>query len=285
MKKEIEKKIEEILKKIKENSFMKIENEEKFKKYLRDALEKNIPITFFNWECPTRFLDKTSDGRIFVNYDLDLEKIFNLEKYDDFTEFPRCVDEFQREKNIFEFLNSLKIPYRFVKLIADTNALYLNKESLKILGEEKVYQKFNEFKERVFEQVKKYPLDNFSVELFTEKFQDKMSFYNEVFQENYKKLKNKEKIDLLDKKFVELQKERTRKHMGMDDEKMIEDFTYRTIASYGAEGVIFSLFEKSNIFSNPVWLNIEEANERTKAITNFSRLKNGEEKLPMVFLK
>ena len=53
---------QDILNALEQNSIMPIES----KKLLTGYLESNQTITFYNWECPPRFLDTTADGTVFL---------------------------------------------------------------------------------------------------------------------------------------------------------------------------------------------------------------------------
>ncbi|MFA6918979.1 MAG: hypothetical protein WC244_02590 [Patescibacteria group bacterium] len=270
-----------ILQKIKDNSLRDIENLELIYKYIENNSRQGQLLTFYNWECPPRFMDY-KDGKAFINYDMDLQDVFDGKKSDEFTELPRVVESRDREIAILQFLQNLGLRFHFVKIIADTNAYYLTPESLNILGEVKIKNKFEEFKNLIIQEVRKYPLP-VEVCLFTELMKPYRSDYDKYFNYALDILKRNPEV-LLDSKIINEQIIRTRKHIGIN-ENDANDFALRTIASYGAEGMIFDLLSQTGKFSNCVWFNIEEVDERTITITNCIREIFGKGKLPMVFLK
>ena len=93
-----------------------------------------------------------------------------------------------------------------------------------------------------------------------------------------------QKGKLLPEKIVSKQFQRTREHIGLQDPEKIKEFSIRTIATYAAEGMVFSELSETTEYSNCVWLNIEETDDRTIAITNSLRIKEGNGPLPMLFL-
>ncbi|MBI2607393.1 MAG: hypothetical protein HYW51_01045 [Candidatus Doudnabacteria bacterium] len=233
-------------------------------------------ITFYNWECPPRFLD--IDGGI--SYLVDLDKIFKGQKIDKFTELPRVVSQSKREIRILKKLNSLGLKYRFVKIIADTNAYYLTPESLQRYGEQNVKRKFLEFKTKIEGGILKYPART-KVFLFTELIKDYQQLYDKSFQKALKLLKQDK---LVSKWWIAEQLKRTKEHVGINEAEKLQEFCFRTIASYAAEGLVFGRLSKTRFFANCVWLNIEEADERTITITNSLRIKEGKDPLPMLFM-
>lgn len=240
------------------------------------------PVTFFNWECPPRFLDRTPEGREFVNYDLDLEKIFQGRTVDEFTELPRVVEHRTDEVAALRWLQELGIPFRFVKLVADTNAWYLTPESLDILGENLIRARFAEFARRISECLESYP-GQAGVALFSET----MLPYQRLYDDTYKKALAKLKSDpdaVLDPVVWQQQLERTRHHMGMADEDMVKEFASKTVASYGAEGMVLDRLSQEGSLRQAVWLNNHEVDERTVVITNFWRDRMGIDNLPMLFV-
>jgi len=276
-------KVDYIIQRIKQNSQMPIQNEFLFRIYLRQSLENKKPITFYNWECPPRFLDKTKAGQIFINYDVGLESVFKGKKIDKFTELPRVIEKSDQEKRILRFLDGLGIKYRFVKLIADTNAFYLTPESIKFLGQRKITKKFNEFENLISQQIKQYPAHT-RVYLFTNLIKKYKKLYDDSF--NYTlRLLQRNPEEIIPNKTLKQQFNRTKKHLGFKNQNEIKNFSFKTIASYAAEGMILNKLSKTKNFSNCVWLNIEEVDQRTIKITNCLRIKRGIDKLPMIFLK
>ena len=271
----------EILNLIQKKSVRKIENTDSMKIYLKESLEQKKSITFYNWECPPRFIDKAKNGQLFINYNVDHDVIANKKQVDEYTELPRIITDFEKQKNIIEFLTGLGLNFRFVKLIADTNLYYLTPESRKYVDANLAEKKFKEFKMLIKERSDGLPCKT-EVMLFSDMIRPWQDLYNESF---YKALKmmNIRPCLLVRNEILELQFQRTKEHVGISDDVWAEEFSKRTIASYAAEGIIFNELSKSERYSNCVWLNIEEVDQRTIEITNCLRLKKGIARLPMVF--
>jgi len=278
MQKKILQKVNKIITKIEKNSQRKIENKELIKKYLVESFEIDKKITLYNWECPPRSMGKDKDNKLFVNYDIDLKKIFEGKKMDEFTELPRVVEMKNQEIKILNFLKDLDINFRFVKLIADTNAYFLTPNSLDVLGSKKIEKKFQEFKNLIINQTKNYPT-KVETYLFSELIGKYSKFYKDSFNSIYK-----DSNKYINKKLLDEQIKRTKKHVGLKDSNLVKDFSIRTIASYGAEGIVFDILSKTKNFSNCVWSNIEEIDQRTIDISNILRKKQKISKLPMFFL-
>lgn len=281
MKDTIIEKTNKIVQQIKQNSQRPIENIKLVRDYIFQSFKDNKKITFYNWECPPRFLDKDKNGQIFINYDVDLEKICKGKKIDRFTELPRVIVKNSEEKKILKFINSLGINFRFVKLVADTNAYYLTPESLKILGKKKIIHKFVEFKKLIIKYTNQYPAD-VDVYLFTDLIKNYRNFYDSSFKKAMAILKE-DSQQMISNKILQQQFGRTKDHLGFKNKNKINDFVIKTIASYAVEGIVFDKLTKSKNFSNCIWLNIEEADQRTIKITNCLRTKRNLGKMPMIF--
>lgn len=270
-------KLDLITKKIKEASKMPLENEAEILNYFKKSLKGEI-ITFYDWECLPRFIDKDKKDKKFINYLVDLKKIFAGKKIDQFTEVPRVIKNKKREMQTLKMLKKLGLNFRFVKFVADTNYYYITPESRK-LGEKKIKTKFKQFKKMIEKETKNYPVRVKTV-LFSGVI-NKNKKYDQSFKEALGFL---EKKRLLSKETLQKQIKRTKEHVGITDTKEAETFAKRTIATYAAEGVAFDWLSKSKKFSNPIWLNFAEANKRTIKITNCLRRKKGVKDLPMIFL-
>ena len=131
-----------ILQLLKNSSQQPLENEALIKRYIVDALTNKVLITFFDWECPPRTISRTGDGAQFVNYDIDLDKIFRGETIDRYTELPRAVSQQGDEIRALKYLIKSGLAFRFVKIIADTNAYYITPESVEIMGRERIEKVF-----------------------------------------------------------------------------------------------------------------------------------------------
>lgn len=262
-------------------SVKSLENLELITEYIDNSLSNGTEITFYNWECPPRFIDKGKGGDVFVNYCVDLASIARGDKIDCYTEIPRVVERADDEQKILRYLKESKVKFRFVKLIADTNALYITPKSATQLGESQITKAHQDFKQFVADRVREYPVP-VKVFLFTKLIEPFQRKYDKAFQEALSLLEEDDS-KLVSEEIYNAQRERTRDHVGLTDYQQIESFTKRTIATYAAEGMIFNELSKTDYFSNCVWLNIEEADDRTVAITNSLRRKNKLGCLPMVF--
>lgn len=275
---QINKKVEIVINNIEKQSKLPIQNIELFRRYVFDAIVFGIPITFFGWECPPRKISRTKEGDEYVDFCVDLDMVFKGKKIDNFTELPKIVEYEKIEQNMVELLEKLNIPFRLVKFIADTNAYYITPRSLVISDSKGVENKFQEFKNKL----SKYP-KQIEVALFTEVIKPYVRFYREIYQIVMDLLKNKSQI-LLSKAVIDKQIRRTKEHVGIVNVSYAREFSYRTIATYATEGVMFYLMSKDKKFSNCVWLNSYETDRRTIDITNCYRRKIGIEDLPMVFI-
>jgi len=278
----LSKKTEKILQTISKNSQRPTENPKLLGEYLDESFNSGQKITFFDWECPPRILDRSDKGQEFVNYCVDLPLVFKGEKIDQYTEIPKVVKNCRPEKQNLKLLQQLGIQFRFVKLIADTNIYYLTPEVLDILGKRLVEKRLNNFKDLIKKETAQYPT-NVEVYLFTELIKNYQQIYDDSFNYILNELQENNG-NILPTKYLEQQFTRTKKHVGLSDNKVIEDFSLKTIATYVAEGIIFNYLAKESYFSNCVWLNTEEVNPRTIELTNCLRKKQEIGDLPMVFL-
>ena len=278
-------KIEAILKKINKRSIMPLENEPLFGNYAKDSLECGKMITFFNWECPPRTLDMDKTGNVFLNYCVDLEKIFRGEKLDYYTEMPRVVAQKNREIRALRFLKSLGLKFRFIKIIADTNAYYITPQSLKASGKRKLDDIFSDFKLRIDGILEKdYKDFRTGSLLFTSMIKRYRREYESALSEALSNL-NSGNQGLVRPEIWKKERDYIQEHVGFNasQRESLTEFTKKVIATYAAEGVIFAKLSETDDFSNCVWLNIEEPSFESIEITNCLRNKKGLGKLPMIF--
>lgn len=270
-----------ILQLLKNSSQQPLENEALIKRYIVDALTNKVLITFFDWECPPRTISRTGDGAQFVNYDIDLDKIFRGETIDRYTELPRAVSQQGDEIRALKYLIKSGLAFRFVKIIADTNAYYITPESVEIMGRERIEKVFNEFQMRIKVKTKIYPV---GVEVYrcTELLKPFAKMYDEAFQEAMLMLTARSD-ELVAPAVIEQQIERIGEHMGIEDRQRAEEIARRVIATYGAEGIVFEPLSKTKALSNCIWMNLRETNARTISMTNCLRKARGQEPLPMWF--
>jgi hypothetical protein len=265
-------KICQIIQQIETKQKMPMQNKALILKYLKSGKT----ITFYDFECPPRFIDQDKSGKIFINYLVKLNKIFEKEKIDHFTEIPHCIKNQTREIKTIKFLQSLGINFRFAKIIADTNLDYITPNSKKILGKKKIKNNFQKFKKLIQKQCQKYSIE-VRIVLFSDLIKNFKKDYQSAF--NYA-LKN----NLISAKILKEQIKRTQQHIGIKNQDEAIEFSRRTIATYAAEGIVFNKLSQTKNFSNSVWLNMDESNKRTIVITNSLRKKRKIGPLPMIFL-
>lgn len=249
--------------------------EEKIKK-----LKTKSP-SFFDWECPPRQLKKDKDSSTWFDFDLDLEKIVEGKKIDEFTELPKLVTKQDETKVVLDLIEKEFGQKQFLKLIADTNWLYLYPESLKRTGEirlREVAERFEELLQNKAGEIYgkgKVRLLNFT--RFQEKFK---TAYDRAF---YGVLNNFE--ETVPKKLQTQWETRLVSHVGLSEKQRQERraLAKRAVASYAAEGIVFDLLDKSGILPNPVWISFDEppfAGETTEIL----RKRKGLPPLPKIFL-
>jgi hypothetical protein len=258
-----------------------LENPRSLAVYISESFDKGTMITFYNWECPPRRISRSKDGKEFINYDVDLAVISKGRKIDQYTEIPRVIEKAQEEKEILEYLAATKINFRFVKVIADTNVLYIAPESMEYLGKKKIIRAHRNFAQLIADKTREYPVA-VEVKLFTQLIKPFQEIYDNAYQQALTYLQN-DSVELVTTRTYQAQLARTRHHVGLTNSKQVKAFTDRTIATYAAEGVVFDRLRQTDYFSNCVWLNIEEVNQRTIDMTNSLRKKSGLDNLPMIF--
>ena len=284
-------KISSIIKKINNNSQQPIENDFLLRKYIEESLAKQKLITFYEWECPPRILDMDKKGKVFVNYCVDLDKVFRGKKLDKYSKIPRVMRNKKREENFLLLLRNLGLKFRFVRIIADTNAYYLTPVSLKILGKKKIKNKFLELKEKIKKEFRKNDTIQKNVYLSdVYLFTDLINRYHKAYEEtlnNSLRILESSPANLISKKTWKELLKFTEKYMGFQksQQKEMFDFTKRYVATYTAEGIIMELLSKTDKLSNCVWLNFAEADQYVIEITNCMRKKMNLENLPMIFPK
>ncbi|MDO8482805.1 MAG: hypothetical protein Q7S86_03235 [bacterium] len=273
------KEIKKIVRDIENKSGRTLQNKELISNYIFEAMSEGKPVTFFNWECPPRRIGST-DGKFFIDYNVDLGKIFQGKKTDEYTELPRVVERSEEEIEMLSFMRSLGFTFRFVKIVADTNAFYITPESLSVSGRRTLRNKFREFKNFIKNETLVYPVKTEAV-LFTDLIRQFVGVYEKIYKKSYRLL-NVEPTSLLPLAIFREQLTRTEKHIGIKNGKWVRDFSIRTIATYAAEGVVFEKLSKTVGFSNCIWLNNHEIDKRTVEVTNCYRRKIGIGDLPMV---
>lgn len=285
-------KINSIIKKIEKNSQKPIENDFLLKRYIKESLTNKKLITFYEWECPPRILDMDEKEKVFVNYCVDLDKVFKGEKLDKYCKIPRVMRNKKREEDFLLSLRSSGLKFRFVRIIADTNAFYLTPVSLKILGRKKIENKFLELKEKVKKEFRKNDAIQknvclFDVYLFTDLLMNRYrKEYEKVLNDSLRILESSP-TNLISKKTLKELLKFIEEYMGFQksQQKDMLDFTRRYVATYAAEGTIMELLSKTKKFSNCAWLNFAETEQYVIEVTNCMRKKMNLGNLPMIFPK
>ena len=244
---------------------------------IKEYLGNGRIVTLYDFECPPRKVELIK-GEKAINYLVDLDRIFKGRKIDYFTEIPRAIKNFKKEQKVLQEIKASGLNFRFVKIIADTNAYFLSPKSLELSGSLKIKAKFKEFKKRIKNEVPTYPVKT-EVILLTDLIKKSNINYSKYFDEAMKLLKSGE---LVSEGIVDGQITRTNKHVGLFG-KRARQFAIRTIASYATEGMLFNQLSKTKYFGNCIWLNFEETEKRVIEITNCLRRRNGLGKLPMLF--
>ena len=247
--------------------------------------KNNLPITFYSWECPPRRIDYDKKYGRWVNFDVDIKKIVNGGRTDKYTEIPRIISKTNEEKWFIKNIINQNPNAKYIKLIADTNGLYLFPKSKIILGRSKINLLSEIFLNELRTKSKNL-FGNLSPKFylytyFQNKYREKYEMY---FNSILTSLTNKQNVIPI--KSLEAWEDCMINHDGFDKENEIDeqrDVMNRIIASYCAEGMIFELLSKNNIIPNPVWINWEEKPE-TAVTTQILREKNSLQPLPIIYL-
>lgn len=235
----------------------KIKSElKKLKMQLTESLKRGEIASFFDWECPPRQSRKNKDGSIWFDLDLDLEKVTAGRKLDQFTELPKIITRKTETELILKTINREFGQPTLIKLVADTNWLYLYPESLKRIGRPRlreISERFEKLLQKKSNQL--YGRGRIKMINFT-KLQGK--FKNEYEQAFAEVLVNFRRI--VPEKIKTQWETRLTSHIGLTEEQREErkNLSKRVIASYAAEGIAFDLLDKSGKLPNPVWVSLDE---------------------------
>jgi len=256
--------------------------EEEIKKIrFRKNLTGDEVISFFDWECPPRRLKRDKDGQIWFDFNLPLEKIVEGKKVDEFTELPKLLTKERETKEILQIIEKMFNKAQFLKLVADTNWLYLYPETLERIGEKRlvsIAKQLERLLQKKADQI--FGKDKVKIMNFT-KLQKKFKReYEKAFNEvldNFEEMvpceiKNQWEVLLIS-------------HVGFSEKqrKYREALAKRTVASYAAEGIVFALLDKAKILPNPVWISMDEP-LFTGETTEILRKRRGIAPLPKIFL-
>ena len=248
--------------------------------------KNNQSITFYSWECPPRQVYSNRKYGKFVNFDIDIKAVVWGKKLDKYTEIPRINTRMKDEKWFIKNIVLKNPKTTYIKLIADTNAIYLFPKSLKILGKEKNTNLSYEFQRqlKLFSKLmigKKFPRFTLFTKIQKKYLEEYETFFNLVYQSFNQNLSS----SYVRKDIIDYWKIQLSEHIGLTQrltkEKM--DLLKRIIASYAAEGMIFALASKEGVLPNPVWVNWEEPPPSGKN-TEILRSRYGIEPIPKIYL-
>lgn len=228
---------------------------EKIEEKLNQISDSEKDVSFFDWECPPRVKKVDSDGKIWFDFDLPLEKIVDGEMIDEFTELPKIITKEKETREILELLKEREaLP--LTKFVADTNWLYLYPETLKRMD----LGRLKEISNRFVQLLQQKADEMFGVGMI------KMVNYTDVqdrFRSDYEAA-----FETIMKEYDYLVPEGNKRaweefivpHVGLQPEEIEyrKGLTKRVIASYAAEGIVFDLLEQNRIFSNPFWICLDE---------------------------
>lgn len=237
-----------------------IENQDRLQNILKESFTDGKIVSFYDWECPPRQIKTEKNGSRWVNFDVNLKSVVAGKKLDYYTELPKIVSKTKLIKKILRVLDVSGLKYKFYMLIADTNALYLYPDSANKIS----YNRIKELSLRFRDLLQKradiiYGNGKIKVILYTA-LQDKFKKeYERCFKIIYQDMDFK-RFSFVQRKILKDWRKYLIGHVGLTKglEKQKEDLAKRVIASYAAEGMVFSLLDKSRVFSNFVWINLEE---------------------------
>ncbi|MBU4351059.1 hypothetical protein L6250_02755 [Candidatus Parcubacteria bacterium] len=237
-----------------------IENQNRLRNILKESFIDCKTVSFYDWECPPRQIQTEENGLKWVNFNVDLKSVVAGKKLDYYTELPKIVSKTKLIKKILDILDTSGIKYMFYMLVADTNALYLYPDSAKRIGYSCIKKLSLRFRDLLQEKADiLYGRNKIRVILYT-CLQDKFKReYERNFRMVYRDLNSRKNL-IVPQSILKDWRKYLIGHVGLANglEKQKEDLAKRVIASYAAEGIVFSFLDKSRIFPNPTWVNLEE---------------------------
>lgn len=242
------------------NDAKSIESQNRLQSILKESFLDRKMISFYDWECPPRQIQTEENGSKWVNFDVDLCSVVAGEKLDRYTELPKIISKKRLISKILKILNSSGIKYRFYMLVADTNVSYLYPDSLRRVGYKRIMELSLSFRDLLQKKADViYGKNKINVLLYTYLQNEFKGEYEKYFRVIYQDLDSK-KFLFVPRKTLMDWREYLTGHVGLtnDLERQKEDLAKRVIASYAAEGIVFSFLDKFGIFPNPVWVNLEE---------------------------
>lgn len=254
----------------------------KLKSIFQESLKKGEVISFFDWECPPRKLRKDKDGSTWFDFDLDLEKIVEGEKINKFTELPKLITKENETKAVLDLIGKEFGQKQLLKLIANTNWLYLYPDSLRRIGEARlreISERFENLLQKKANQL--YGEGKIKLLNFTRLQERFKNGYDRAFDDvlgNFEEIVPEEIKTQWETRLIS--------HVGLTEKQKRERKTLakRVIASYAAEGVVFELLDKSGVLPNPVWISLDEPSF-AGVTTEILRKRKGLPPLPKVFFK
>jgi len=246
---------------------------------LKNSNKSNC-FSYFDWECPPRKKEVDENGEIWFDFDLPLEKIVSGQKVNEFTELPKILEKEKETKEILSILekyNALPL----IKLVADTNWLYLYPRTLEKVGEKRLKKIADRFEfllqEKSDEMFGKNKIRVINFTRFQKRFERE---YGQAFNgivENYEKIVP----DKIKKKWENY----LASHVGLPEKEKSyrKELAKKAVASYVAEGIIFDLLDKRGLFPNPFWICVDEP-EFVGNTTEILRKEKGIRPFPKIFI-
>jgi len=268
------------------NEAESIEIQNRLKNIFKKSFINRETVSFYDWECPPRQIKTERDGSKWVNFNIDLKSVVAGKKLDRYTELPKIVSKTKLIKEILKALDASRLKYKFYMLVADTNALYLYPDSVKKIGYDRVkklslhFQNLLQKKSNIF-----YGQNKIRVVLYT----DLQGKFKEEYERSFGVINhdlNSKRNSIVPQNILKEWYKYLIGHVGLtkDLEKQKEDLVKRVIASYAAEGIVFRLLDKSKVFPNPVWINLEEP-FFSGATTELLRERQGISPFPKIYFK
>ncbi|OGM63603.1 hypothetical protein A2961_04515 [Candidatus Woesebacteria bacterium RIFCSPLOWO2_01_FULL_39_21] len=245
----------------------------------------NSPVSFYSWECPPRQIQENKKYGRWINFDIDIESVISGKKIDNYTELPRLTSQPEKELWFIKEVVQKNSKASYIKIIADTNGLYLFVKTKNILGNKKIRDLSNKFRDLLTKKAKEL-LGQFSPEiiLFTKIQKPFKKEYEMFFNLIYQSFNTVTKSSFVTQEILDAWMDCMINHIGLTskDKKERVDVLKRVIASYAAEGMLFELANRFGEMPNPVWINWEEKPELAKT-TNILRQRYGLENIPTIY--
>lgn len=264
--------IVKLLNELEVNSVAPVRNKKLLLNYL-----KNDSITFYAWECMPGKTIIGKDNQVFFDFDIDIEDSINKSKFNQLIKV---------ERKFFALLNKYKLNYKFYIFTADTNPSIMYPESKVRYSSKQLESLSGSFKKLMQNRADTLLGKNKATVL---RFSKVMNKYLPIYQKTFNLIYNDLSVDLYKNKWVNSRlPKRVIKHLSnhidipMDLKSELEERACRYLASYAAEGVVFSMLNKSSKFKNLVWINNEIVGPSVVA-TELAIRKTGSSGTPVIF--